>query len=163
MPIEKITITWLRQQKACQEQLDTFLATFPNGASVTPDSQNKAWAANLNLQWLVQNPNILPSALELLSNFSVSHIRVGVARNPATPSPVLDQLSSDNDIWVRGGVAGNVGTSPASLDLLSRDWNSWVRGEVALNPSTSTTTLNALSQDTDPVVKRAYYYRTHHG
>lgn len=162
MASDVITATWLRQQRACEPMVKRFMEVFPAGAPINQESEIKARAAILDLQWLAQNPNTYTSALDWLSNFTASWVRVKVAQNPTTPAAVLDKLSRDMDVWVRGEIARNPDSPYSALDLLSRDPNSWVRSEVVLNSAVPDAILDFLSHDENPVVRRAYIYKTGH-
>ena len=61
--------------------------------------------------------------------------KLGVARNPNTPTKTLEQLASDKDSYVRSLVAQNPNTPTKTLEQLASDKDVDVRYWVAQNPN----------------------------
>ncbi|KKN83813.1 hypothetical protein LCGC14_0294660 [marine sediment metagenome] len=50
---KKITAQYLRNKKACEEEVEQFTRVFPNGAEVTRANVIKAQRAKLDLDWFI--------------------------------------------------------------------------------------------------------------
>ncbi len=48
----KITEEMLRAYYVCEDQVELFVATFPNGMEVTRANVNKAWSADIGVGWV---------------------------------------------------------------------------------------------------------------
>ena len=58
----RITTAWLREQRACPEQIEVFKKQWPEGASITEANLLRAAELNLNLGWLatqILSPSLL--------------------------------------------------------------------------------------------------------
>jgi hypothetical protein len=88
---------------------------------------------------------------------SDSEIRLVVAKNPATPTPVLSELARDTSDKVRIAVAAHPHAAPEVLERLVSDpaARDDLRAQVAKNPSTPPLVLRRLVEDRSPEVRRA--------
>jgi hypothetical protein len=72
------------------------------------------------LRWMAANIDD-QDLLEKLSQDPDSDVRMWVACNPMTPTPVLGRLAQDPVVFVRRGVAQNVSTPASLLTRLTGD------------------------------------------
>jgi len=100
---------------------------------------------------LAENPNTPPTTLEWLSFDTHDHVRMQVARNPASPGKILLRLSTDP--VARMGVASNPSAPPDVLGKLAKDPDLDVRRAAAHNPATPSASLYWLVEEEDSLLR----------
>ena len=103
--------------------------------------QIRSLVTSLKTTWIrltvdLDDPNISPEFLDLLSYDKDWGVRERVARNPNTPPETLERLSYDESWGVIYYVAENHNTPPETLERLFYGFYWLVYGKVTYNPNT---------------------------